>query len=77
MQDDRQRLRRSGICRAGGSYRNGKYRVACLALGEIRDHREARKIIRESNDIKVYQPLQWEEWQEAYGDFLKAAGLKG
>ena len=55
----------------------GNIGVACLALGEIRDHREARKIIRESNDIKVYQPLQWEEWQEAYGDFLKAAGLKG
>lgn len=51
----------------------GNIGVACLALGEIRDHREAGKIIRESNDIKVYQPLQWEEWQEAYGDFLKAA----
>ena len=36
----------------------GNIGVACLALGEIRDHREARKIIRESNDIKVYQPLQ-------------------
>ena len=55
----------------------GNIGVACLALGEIRDQREARKIIRESNDIKVYQPLQREEWQEAYGDFLKAAGLKG
>lgn len=55
----------------------GNIGVACLALGEIRDHKEARKIIRESNDIKVYQPLQREEWQEAYGDFLKAAGLKG
>ena len=28
-------------------------------------------------DVYKRQPLQWEEWQEAYGDFLKAAGLKG
>lgn len=54
----------------------GNIGVAYLALGEIEDHKAARKIIRESNDIKVYQPLQWEEWQKAYDGFLKVTGLR-
>ena len=54
----------------------GNIGVAYLALGEIKDQKSARMIIRESNEIKAYQPLQWEEWQEAYDGFLTAAGLK-
>ncbi|EMS72948.1 rhamnulokinase [Ruminiclostridium cellobioparum] len=49
----------------------GNIAVQFIALGEIKDLSGARKIIRNSTDIKVFKPVQQEEWQRAYEDYIK------
>lgn len=49
----------------------GNVVVQYMALGEIEDIREARKLIRDSFDIQTYQPQQQEDWDKAYQLFLQ------
>lgn len=54
----------------------GNIAVACLALNQLPDQAAARKLIRESNDIKTYEPQGTDQWQDAYDAFLTASRLK-
>lgn len=49
----------------------GNIAVQYIALGEIKDLKEVRAIVHHSTDIKVYKPVQREEWNEAYESYLK------
>ena len=42
-----------------------------IALGEISDMWEARKIIADNTDMKIYTPNPTEESEKAYKEFLK------
>ena len=52
----------------------GNALVQLIALGEIGDLSEARKVVRDSTPLKVYAPSSPEEWDAHYGAFLKAIG---
>ena len=52
----------------------GNALVQLIALGEIKDLSEARKVVRDSTPLKVYAPSSPEEWDAHYGAFLKAIG---
>lgn len=52
----------------------GNALVQLIALGEIGDLSEARKVVRDSTPLKVYTPSSPEEWDAHYGAFLKAIG---
>lgn len=49
----------------------GNILVQYMALGDIADIWEARKIVRDSFPIRTYEPEQNEAWQEAYGRFQR------
>lgn len=49
----------------------GNIAVQFIALGEIKDLKEARKIISNSQNTKVYIPKDTENWERAYKDFQK------
>ena len=46
-----------------------------IALGKIKDIKEARKIIKNSFPVKVYEPKDGEEWKAAYEKFKKLAKM--
>ena len=54
----------------------GNIAMQCIASGEIKDMWEARRIIRNSTDIKEYAPDMENAaaWDEAYARFLKIIG---
>lgn len=52
----------------------GNALVQLIALGEIQDLPEARKVVRDSTPLKVYTPSSPEDWDAHYGAFLKAIG---
>lgn len=54
----------------------GNLLVQAISLGEIKDLKEAREIVRNSFEIKCYEPdhVQKSVWDEAYGKFLKLIG---
>ncbi|MBQ9997035.1 MAG: rhamnulokinase [Clostridia bacterium] len=54
----------------------GNIAMQCIASGEIKDMWEARRIIRNSTDIKEYEPDMESAaaWDEAYARFLKIIG---
>ena len=41
-----------------------------IAAGEIKDITEAREIIRDSFDVKVYEAKHTDAWDEAYNRYL-------
>ncbi len=47
----------------------GNIAVQMIAIGEIKDLKEARKIIKESFDTKQYEPEDVDAWQKAYEQF--------
>ena len=47
----------------------GNIAVQMMAIGEIKDLKEARKIIKNSFDTKQYDPQDVEVWQKAYETF--------
>lgn len=47
----------------------GNIAVQMIAIGEIKDLKEARRIIKDSFETKQYQPKDVEAWQEAYRKF--------
>ncbi len=52
----------------------GNIAVQLMAAGEIADVKDARHIIRNSFDIKEYQPQSPADWDAAYERFLKLIG---
>ena len=46
-----------------------------IALGKIKDLKEARQIIKNSFPVKVYEPEDGEEWKSAYEKFKKIAKM--
>jgi rhamnulokinase len=53
----------------------GNLAVQWIAQGVFSDIWEARKVVRESFPVKVYEPANREAWEEAYGRFRQIAGL--
>ena len=48
----------------------GNIAMQTIATGELKDIYEARDIVRNSFEIKVYEPNHTSEWDEAYQRFL-------
>jgi len=53
----------------------GNLAVQWIAHGAFADIWEARRVIRESFPVEVYEPNNREAWEDAYGRFRTAAGL--
>jgi len=49
----------------------GNVAVQFMASGDIKDLKEARNIIKNSFDVKIYQPEDTKAWDEAYEKYLK------
>jgi len=49
----------------------GNVAVQLMASGDIKDIKEARTVIRDSFDIKTYNPTDTKVWDEAYENFKK------
>ncbi|GAG00621.1 unnamed protein product, partial [marine sediment metagenome] len=49
----------------------GNILVQALALGNVKDLIELRKIVRNSFDIADFQPKNIKIWEEAYQKYLK------
>lgn len=49
----------------------GNIALQLMASGDITSLSEARHIIRQSDDIRRYEPKDREEWDRAYERFLK------
>ncbi|MEG0050769.1 MAG: rhamnulokinase family protein [Terrisporobacter sp.] len=47
----------------------GNIAIQLLATGEIKDLKEARQIIKDSQEIEMYTPQDTMAWEEAYGKF--------
>ena len=54
----------------------GNIAVELIALGEIKDLKEARRIVEASETLKQYTPEAPQAYAEAYQRFLKAIGLE-
>ena len=48
----------------------GNIVMQTIAAGEIKDITEAREIIRDSFDVKVYEANHSDAWDEAYNRYL-------
>ncbi|MBM7564165.1 rhamnulokinase [Paenibacillus sacheonensis] len=53
----------------------GNLAVQWIAQGELSDIWEARKVIRESFPVTVYEPRDGAQWEDAYGRFRALTGL--
>lgn len=53
----------------------GNLAVQWIAQGELADIWEARRVIRDSFPIVVYEPEDGEQWENAYGKFLRKTGF--
>jgi sugar (pentulose or hexulose) kinase len=53
----------------------GNILVQAMATGDVKSLAEAREIVRNSFDVKRYEPRETKRWDEAYGRFrtLKVA----
>ncbi len=49
----------------------GNVAVQLMASGDIKDIAEARKIIAKGENLKVYNPVDANKWEEAYKEFVK------
>ena len=45
-----------------------------ISNGELKDIAEAREVIMNSFEIKVYEPHHTAEWDEAYNRFINICG---
>ncbi len=52
----------------------GNIAVQLMSTGDIKDIAEARKIIANGENLKVYEPVEHEAWETAYKDFIKIVG---
>jgi hypothetical protein len=48
----------------------GNALMQAVALGEIRDLREAREVVRRSVETTAYEPRRTPAWDDAYGRML-------
>ncbi|CAM3916273.1 rhamnulokinase family protein [Cohnella lubricantis] len=53
----------------------GNLAVQWIARGELADIWEARRVIQGSFPISVYEPQDVEQWENAYGEYLRKTGL--
>lgn len=53
----------------------GNLAVQWIAHGELADIWEARRVIRDSFPVTAYEPQDREQWEQAYGGFLRKTGL--
>ncbi len=49
----------------------GNVAVQLMSDNAVADISEARKIVANSSELKVYEPKDVDKWEEAYADFLK------
>ncbi len=49
----------------------GNIMLQLIALGEIKDVNEARKLIRENEQVKIYTPQEHAKWLEGYEKYKK------
>ena len=49
----------------------GNIAIQFIASGVIDDNQEARKIIADSTDIKIYEPADTDIWAKAYKRFIE------
>ncbi len=49
----------------------GNIMLQLIALGEIEGIDKAREIIKKSENVKTYKPLNHEEWQRGYEKYCK------
>lgn len=49
----------------------GNIAVQYMSAGDIKDIAEARKIIAKGENLKVYEPVDADKWEEAYKEFVK------
>lgn len=49
----------------------GNVAVQLMASGDIKDISEARKIIAKGENLKTYEPVDADKWEEAYAEFVK------
>ena len=52
----------------------GNVAAQLIALGEVKDIREARSLIKRSYPVDTYAPQDQEAWEAAYKRFLDATG---
>ena len=52
----------------------GNIAMQAISSGEIKDVAQAREVIRNSFDIKVYEPHHTDAWEEAYQRYLAICG---
>jgi rhamnulokinase/L-fuculokinase len=52
----------------------GNIAMQAISSGEIKDVAQARDVIRNSFDIKVYEPHHTDAWEEAYQRYLSICG---
>ena len=49
----------------------GNIAVQFMSAGDIKDIAEARKIIANGENLKVYEPVDADKWENAYNEFVK------
>ena len=49
----------------------GNIILQAITLGNVKDHADGRRIIRESMDVEVFQPQDASTWETAYKQFSK------
>lgn len=49
----------------------GNVAVQLMSDGSVENIGQARKIIADSSELKIYEPQNTDEWEKAYADFLK------
>jgi sugar (pentulose or hexulose) kinase len=54
----------------------GNLLMQAVALGELKDLREIRAVVRASFAPKMFEPGNRAEWDDAYAGFLKVTGLR-
>ncbi len=52
----------------------GNIAAQMIALGELRDAKEAREVIKRSTDLKIYEPTDTAAWDKAYVEYKKYLG---
>lgn len=53
----------------------GNIMVQAMAVGDVRDLNDIRRIVRNSFPITVYRPIGADDWNKAYDKFMKLSGL--
>ncbi|MCQ2484015.1 MAG: rhamnulokinase [Clostridia bacterium] len=49
----------------------GNVAVQFMSDGSVENIGQARKIVADSSELKIYEPIDTDKWEKAYADFLK------